>query len=78
MELKKSSATLPPYLKELKKLLNEQLIDIIIFGSLVKGGSPKDIDITLLLKDTTNLLAIKKKIKDIPLGPYVRELLLSA
>ena len=62
---KKSSKPPLPYRKELKKLLNEQLIDIILFGSVVKGGSPKDIDIALMLKDTTNLLTIKKKIKEI-------------
>ncbi|OGI64618.1 hypothetical protein A2642_04460 [Candidatus Nomurabacteria bacterium RIFCSPHIGHO2_01_FULL_39_10] len=65
MESKKSSKPPLPYRKELKKLLNEQLIDIILFGSVVKGGSPKDIDIALMLKDTTNLLTIKKKIKEI-------------
>ncbi len=65
MESKKLFTPLFPYQKELKKLLNEQLLDIILFGSVVKGGSPHDIDIALLLKDTTNLLAIKKKIKEI-------------
>jgi len=65
MESKQSSKPHLPYQKELKKLLNEQVIDIILFGSLVKGGSPKDIDIALILKETTNLLVIKKKIKEI-------------
>ncbi len=65
MESKQSSKPPLPCLKELKKQLNEELVDIILFGSLVKSGSPKDIDIALILKDTKNLLAIKKKIKEI-------------
>ncbi len=59
----KTSLELQPYQKELKKLLTENLIDIIIFGSVVKSGTPKDIDIALLIKEASDLLPIKKKIK---------------
>jgi len=39
------------YQKELKKLLNENIIDIILFGSTVKDGTPNDLDICLITKD---------------------------
>ncbi len=48
--------------KELKKLLNEELIDIILFGSFVKGGTPQDIDAALVLKDIKNAAILKKKV----------------
>jgi len=52
------------YQKQLKKLLNENIIDIIIFGSFVKGGTANDIDIALILKNKTNNISdIKKKIE---------------
>jgi len=52
------------YQKQLKKLLNENIIDIIVFGSFVKGGAAKDIDIGLVLKNkTNNVLDIRKKIE---------------
>ena len=53
------------YQKKLKRLLNENLIDIILFGSFVKEGSAKDIDIALVVKEKTGLDEIKKKIKNI-------------
>ena len=53
------------YRKKLKKLLNKDLIDIIIFGSFVKGGFPKDIDLALLLKDKIDITLIRKEIKKI-------------
>jgi predicted nucleotidyltransferase len=51
------------YQKELKKLLNNNLIDIIIFGSFVKGGSPKDIDLALVVKGEIEIVRIKSEIK---------------
>lgn len=45
--------------------MNKDLIDIIIFGSFVKGGSPKDIDIALLLKNKIDISSTKKEIKNI-------------
>lgn len=52
------------YQKELKKLLNENIVDIIIFGSFVKEGTYKDIDIALITKEK-NKVDIKTKIKSI-------------
>lgn len=40
-------------------------MDIIIFGSFVKGGSPKDIDLALLLKNKIETSFIKNEIKKI-------------
>lgn len=47
--------------------MDENLIDIIIFGSLVKGGTPKDIDIALLVREKEKIDAFdfKKKIREI-------------
>jgi predicted nucleotidyltransferase len=53
------------YQKKLKKLLNKDLIDILIFGSFVRGGSPKDIDLALLLKKKINVSSVKKEFKNI-------------
>lgn len=46
-------------------MLNKDLVDIIIFGSSVKGGSPQDIDLALIMKDTANFISIKKKITEL-------------
>lgn len=53
------------YQKKLKKLLNKDLIDIIIFGSFVKEGDANDIDIALLIKEKKDLSSVKKEIKKI-------------
>lgn len=53
------------YQKKLKKLLNKNLIDMIFFGSFVKSGFAKDIDIALIVKDKIDVSEIKKKIKEI-------------
>jgi predicted nucleotidyltransferase len=53
------------YQKKLKKLLNKDINDIILFGSFVKDGNAKDIDVALVLKENSNLMDIKKKIKSI-------------
>jgi len=51
------------YQKILKKLLNKNLIDIILFGSFVKGGSIEDIDLALIIRERKEVEDIKKKIK---------------
>ena len=53
------------YQKKLKKLLNNEIVDIILFGSFVKGGFSKDIDIALMVKDKLNIEDIKKEINEI-------------
>ena len=40
--------------------------DIIVFGSIVKGSSePKDLDVALILKNDTDIVKIKDKIREI-------------
>ena len=58
---------LKTYQKKLEKLLDENLVDLILFGSFVKGGTPKDIDIALLVreKEKVNFAELKKKIQEI-------------
>ena len=56
---------LKKYQKKLKKLLNNDLIDIILFGSFVKAGTPADIDVALVVKDKNNTAEIKKKVREI-------------
>lgn len=46
-------------------MLNKDINDIILFGSFVKDGNAKDIDVALVLKENSNLMDIKKKIKSI-------------
>ena len=46
-------------------MLNKDINDIILFGSFVKDGNAKDIDVSLVLKENSNLMDIKKKIKSI-------------
>ncbi len=54
------------YQKKLKTLLDKSLIDIILFGSFVKGGvTPKDIDAAFVVKDNPNLDEKKKKLREI-------------
>jgi len=53
------------YQGKLKKLLNKNLIDIILFGSFVKSGFAKDIDIALVVKEKIDANEVKKKIKGI-------------
>jgi predicted nucleotidyltransferase len=45
--------------------LNNKIIDIIIFGSLVKSGSARDIDLAILVEGKTDLIALKKKIRSL-------------
>jgi len=47
--------------------LDENLVDLIFFGSLVKEGTPKDIDIALLVREKEKIdnIELKKKIQQI-------------
>ncbi len=63
---------------ELKNFLrqnNESLIDIILFGSSLKGkDSPKDLDIILLFKEKRDInlsYALSQKIKKLGLNPEI-------
>ncbi len=58
---------LKTYQKKLEKLLSENLVDIILFGSFVKGGTPKDVDVALLVKEKEKIdaQALRKKIEEI-------------
>lgn len=51
--------------KKLKKLLDKNLADIILFGSFVKGGSANDIDVALVVKGEPILKDVKREIKNI-------------
>lgn len=64
MESKKSSKIIT-YQKKLKKLLNKNIFDIILFGSFVKGGSPGDIDIAVIIKEKKEISIIKNQITTI-------------
>jgi len=41
--------------KKLKKFLNKNIVDIILFGSFVKGSTYNDIDLALVVNDRTKL-----------------------
>ncbi len=65
---------------ELKTFLQENkeiLIDIILFGSSLKGKeSPKDLDILLLFKEKTDIdlsYALSQKIKNLGLNPEITD-----
>lgn len=60
MGLKRLSE-LKTYQKKLEKLLDENIHDIIIFGSLVKGGTPHDVDIAVLVKEREKIESIEFK-----------------
>jgi len=53
------------YQKRLKRLLDENLIDIILFGSFVKEGSANDIDIALILNKKIDINNLNKELKNI-------------
>jgi len=53
------------YPKELKKILSKEVVDILLFGSLVKGGSARDIDVALVVKGRAELDKLKAKVKNI-------------
>ncbi|MFC1800717.1 nucleotidyltransferase domain-containing protein [Nanoarchaeota archaeon] len=61
MESKKSP-TLTKYQKRLKRLLDKNVIDIILFGSFVRQGLSNDIDIALVVKEKKDFSEIKKEI----------------
>lgn len=58
-----------PLARKLQKLLkkNKEIIDLVIFGSLVKGSSkPSDLDIAIIVNDEKiNRLSVKKEIEAI-------------
>ena len=46
---------------KLKKELKNEVVDIFLFGSAVKGKSkPKDIDVCLIFKENVNLKSVRK------------------
>jgi len=53
------------YQKKLKGLLSKDIFDIILFGSLVKAGRPRDIDIAVIVKDKIKTIEIKKNIRSL-------------
>src|SRR3989344_3574895 len=53
------------YQKQLKKLLNDEITDLILFGSFVKGGFAKDIDIAIIIKKEINAVNLKQELKKI-------------
>ncbi|MFH1063682.1 MAG: nucleotidyltransferase domain-containing protein [Candidatus Woesearchaeota archaeon] len=53
------------YQTRLKGLLDKNIVDIIIFGSFVKQGSARDIDVAILVRDDKDLTDVKKQIRDI-------------
>ena len=56
----KNSKDYSKLMNKLKRFLSEDIEDIIIFGSVVKGkGMPKDIDICLVFKDKINLKKVE-------------------
>lgn len=46
-------------------MLHKELFDIIIFGSFVKGGHARDIDLALVVYEKIDVAPLKKKINDI-------------
>ena len=52
-----------PLQKKLRSVLDKELQDIILFGSLVKGGSPRDIDAALILKSTEKATEYRSKVR---------------
>ena len=54
---------LEKYQKRLKRLLNKDIIDIIIFGSFAKSGNSNDVDLALVAKGKIDRNALKKKIR---------------
>ena len=53
------------YQKKLKKLLDKDLIDIILFGSFVKDGNANDVDIIFVVTERKDFLETKKEVKKI-------------
>jgi len=54
-----------PYLKRLKKLLHNGVIDIILFGSAVKSGFAKDIDVAIVVDGHAEASEVKESIRGI-------------
>ena len=55
------------YQNKLGKLLDRNIQDLIIFGSFIKGGTPKDIDIAVLVfeKEKIDSIGLKKEISEL-------------
>lgn len=64
MESKRLSKIIS-YRKELKKLLNKDIVDIILFGSFVKGGFAEDIDIAIIVRKHEDYQDLKKEVNSI-------------
>lgn len=45
--------------------MNNNIVDIILFGSFVKEGSPNDIDVAIITREIDNVSETKNKIKEI-------------
>lgn len=56
---------LQTYQKKLKELLHNGIVDIILFGSSVKGGIPNDIDIALIADKKVDMTPLRKEISSI-------------
>lgn len=52
-------------------MLSKEIVDLILFGSLIKKGAAADIDIALVMKDKKEAGQIKKKIKKIIKNPDI-------
>ncbi|MFH1316781.1 MAG: hypothetical protein ABII01_04640 [Candidatus Woesearchaeota archaeon] len=70
MESQKS-VKLKSYQKKLKKLLDRNILDIILFGSFVKGGIPNDTDVAIIVRNKERLEEIKKKIRSVVKKPDI-------
>jgi len=53
------------YQEKLKNLLNNNIVDIILFGSFVKEGNPNDIDIAIVTREIDKVSETKNNIREI-------------
>jgi len=52
--------------KKLKKLLNKEIIDLVVFGSFAKNKiNPNDIDIAAIVKERSDVKDLKKRLDEI-------------
>jgi len=52
--------------KKLKKLLNNNVLDLVIFGSFIKNKlDPKDIDIAAIIRERVDIAKLKKSLTEI-------------
>ncbi|HLC65732.1 MAG TPA: hypothetical protein VJI46_06445 [Candidatus Nanoarchaeia archaeon] len=64
MALRKS-LKITMYQKALRKLLDKSIVDIIIFGSLSKGGTPRDVDIAVVVREIAGASNVKSRVRSI-------------